>query len=372
MPRLAPLRLGKHRWIPSPETMTANKIRSVALRTAYNHHAANAGYKTILLHTHPQAIFGVDECNPAMMTGLRRKYMWLAEFDVAQYVRKHAIDVVHVLYGEEYYRFLGRLLPNTPIVATFHQPADMLYNEVTQGNLMGRVAGLAHKVNKDRFSRLSAAIVMTAAQKEVLKTVMAADKIHIVPLGVDVAHLSAKFTARNAARSPFLVLSVGNWQRDWGFYFKVVGYCQMAHPEWRFVLVNKRLPEAYRAQVPQFPNLTFRDNVSDNELYELYLRASVQFMPFLSAAGNNSFNESLALGCPVVTNIAEDAHLYRDKVVTLYPTSSVEAAVEACLYYTQLLGSERETLAIAANAHSREKDWPVVAQRTLEIYQSVL
>jgi glycosyltransferase involved in cell wall biosynthesis len=298
--------------------------------------------------------------------------LWLTELEVAKYVKKHATDVVHVMYAEEYYRFLGRLLPHTPIVATFHQPDDILLQEITKGDYMGRVAGLAHRLNRDRFARLSAAIVMTPNQKAVLATAMPADKIHVLPLGVDVSGLSARFEARTTVRDPNLILTVGNWQRDWEFYFQLVAHCATHHPDWRFVLVNKRLPEEYAAQAAGLHNLSFRTNVPDEELYALYLQAAVQFLPFLGAAGNNSLNESLALGCPVVTNISAEIAAGGEKVVTLYASGSVPAAADACLRHTLLSPAEREALAIEANILSKTRDWNVIAQRTLSIYQSVI
>jgi glycosyltransferase involved in cell wall biosynthesis len=345
--------------------------RSAALRTAYSHHANNAGYKTILEHTKPQAVFGKDERIPTTFD-IRRRYLWLYEFEVARYARKNQIDLVHILYAEEYYRFLGRLIRRIPIVATFHQPEDLLLKEVTSGGSMGRVSKLAHALNRNRFSLLAAAIVMTPRQKDILAMVMPADRIHVIPLGVDSAHLTQSFKTHQSPRNSKLIITVGNWQRDWEFYFATVEHCRSRFPEWQFVIVNKKLPSEYRSRINGFTNITFRDNVGDKGLHELYLTAAFQFLPLLGAAGNNALNESLALGCPVVTNVAPDAYRESDSVVSVYPSSSVEAAVAAFQRYTSLQQIEQKAISQMANERSREYDWSVVASQALDVYRSVL
>lgn len=351
--------------------MEAAAPRSVVLRTSYTHHAADAGYKQILRFTKPEAVFGVDEHQSASYSRWKLNYRWLFEWDIKRFVKTHPVDVVHIMYGEEYYRFSGRLLKGIPLVVTYHQPGNVLRQEIETGDYMGRVYGMAHRLSKGRFGKIAAAIVMTEEQKAVLAEAMPAARIHVIPLGTNISKLVEAGARLREPRVKTRILTVGNWLRDWDFYFAFAGWCKEFHPGWEFVLINRRDQAEMERRVKDHPNVQYLAGAPDEELYRYYTTSALHFLPFTSTAGNNSLNEGLALGCPVVSNILHAGYADAGKFTALYASGSLEAAGAACEKFILAPDAERVAASEAAKNAAMGNDWSVCAQRTIEVYQSV-
>ncbi|MEO1415271.1 MAG: glycosyltransferase [Bacteroidota bacterium] len=346
--------------------------KSIAVRTSFSHHAAHAGYKQILKYTAPEAVLGFNEHKPEELSSLKRRYHFLVEWDAKASVKKHKAEVLHILYGEEYYRFSKRLNKDLPIVVTFHQPPEVLEQEVMHGSIQGRVGQLTHWMTKDRFEKLDQAIVMTNAQKDVLSQVMPASRISVIPLGADIQHLKNWYEKLDVTPISNQILTVGQWMRDWDFYFQFLQYAQTHHPKWHFVLINRKLPQEYKAQVPDFPNLTYMDSVSDEALFSNYKSAYVQFLPFIGAAGNNSLNEGFAMGAPAVTNVLNQDYIDHEDFVGQYPSGDVAQAAQRLDFFLSMDAEERFERGQKAQKAVMEYDWSSVARKTLEVYHKAI
>lgn len=345
------------------KTLLAELPRSLAIRTAYRHHGEKSGYRQILEHTRPNMVVGANERRGRSNI---LPYKWLYEWQAWLMAFSADIDIVHILYGEEYFRFADRLFPNIPIIATFHQPVNILEREITKGDSMGRSYAVMHRLNPNRFSRLAAAIVLGNSQREVLSKVMAWDKIHVIPLGCDSEGLIAQTRDVPRPTRYETILTVGNWLRDWDFYFSFVEYCHHTHPAWKFELINRNLNEKCRARANLCPNLIYKPSVSDQQLLRSYVGAAVQFLPLIEATGNNSLNESLACGCPVVSNqpvCLGDAKYY-SRLVDL----DEEAVANAIEPWVGQVHAERADAIDAAQNAVRELDWSMIAKQTISVY----
>ena len=348
-------------------------IRSLAIRTSFRHHAEHAGYKQILKYTNPVSILGIDE-NSALPGVLKRKYQWLYEFE-AYFKFRNKIDVLHILYGEDYFRFSTCLFKNTPVVASFHQPPELLEREVLYGSFRGKVARITHYMSYNRFKKLAAAIVMDEAQKDILKKMMSEEKIYVLPLGTNLRYLNAKLNTYSDLINPDskVILTVGNWLRDWDFYFHFISYCSVSYPDWKFILVNKNLSPAHRALVQQNTNLTYAAKISDNELFKLYISSKVLFLPLLSAAGNNSLIEGIALGCPVVmSNVVNEKSFIDEDFVSFYTKNNVNEATVAINGFMKMDRKSFIDVRKHAIDFSKQFDWESIANKTLDIYRSVI
>jgi len=344
--------------------------KSIAIRSSYSHHSANAGYKQILKYTKPSAIIGLDENGSANSKFLRNKYMWLYEWDAYQIYKQNKVDILHILYAEEYYRFAWRMF-KCPIVATFHQPPNLLQTEITTGANMGRVGAITHQLNKQRFGKLAAAIVTTQSQKDVLQQVINPQKIHVIPLGVDIQSISKFYETTSNALNNYQIITVGNWKRDWNFYFSFVEYCLHKHPNYKFILINRKFTNEQLLQIKNLPNIVYLPNASDAEMYTLYKNSYLQFLPFEGAAGNNSLNEGIALGCPVVSNVVPEflenvnEYLFYTPLINESVANILQAVFEMSL-------QQRITIATIARNAALKLDWAETARKTIEIYNSVV
>ncbi len=345
-------------------------MRVLALLTRFRHHRPDGGYKRLLKELEERhgveiAEWGNDETDPGFPRGagdrVQMSYKWVAEWRAAMGGRRWRPDLVHVMYGEEYYRFSHRLFPRIPIVATFHHPADVLERELRHGDHGGRVAKWTHALNRGRFEALAAAIVTHPDQASVLSAFMPSDRIHVIPLGVDLPELPAAQGPRNGC------LTLGNWFRDWAMYEEVT----RAMPETPFHLINRNLPEDVRDRLNERSNVTYHPDVSDAELQRLIASSSVAFLPLQKLAGSNALLECLAGGLPVVmsdVNAGEWAHVAPDVVRRFRPDDADEAvqSIREQLVRTGL--AERALCVEIAKTYS----WPQVAARTHELFESLL
>ena len=103
-------------------------MKVLAILTRFKHHGEHSGYKQILKYIKPIFELGINEDDGVNVGKLKLKYQWLFEWESLRY-RKH-VDLVHVMYGEDYLRFSPYLFRKIPVVATFHQPAASLEREI--------------------------------------------------------------------------------------------------------------------------------------------------------------------------------------------------------------------------------------------------
>jgi glycosyltransferase involved in cell wall biosynthesis len=274
--------------------------------------------------------------------------------------------VVHLLYAETYLRFSPWLF-RVPVVGTFHQPPERLLRHLEYGDETGRVSAVVHALTKGRYRRLAAAIILAESQREVLARFVPADRIHLVPLGAATRRLIADFDAVSVPRQPDEVVTVGNWLRDWPYYFEFVRASQTTSPALRFVLVNRNLPTEWHSVARSLPNLQWRENLTDRELLEQYARASAVFLPLREATGNNAVNEAMAAGCPIVTNLSLDCAAAEAFVLVAPPAhDAMRAALHlACSYDDQ----KRAALRAATRKALEGLDWAETAHLTLEVYR---
>jgi glycosyltransferase involved in cell wall biosynthesis len=292
------------------------------------------------------------------------------EFQAAWVAGRVRADLIHVLYAENYFRFLKFIRDDIPVVLTFHQPADLLESELRTGAAQGRVAALTHRLTRSRFRRADAAIITSESQRGPLAKYIDESRIHHIPLGVSAGELMAIARSIPEPERRQTILTVGNWKRDWLLYFDTVRRCRAERPSWRFVLINRQLASQWMEVIPSLDNLKFLRGVDDLGLHRAYREAAVQFLPVTGASGNNAVNESLAFGCPVVSNMDLGfGESCNDVVVNAgSEQSSIIKALERVL-----LASESGRADVGARAADMvaRRDWSVIAARTLDVYRSV-
>ena len=345
-------------------------MKIAVLRTDFKHHGDNSGYKQILKFLKIWKIFGLDQNKTAAHEQrILQKYLWLYEFELWKY--RTEIDILFVMYAEEFYRFSWRFLRTAKIVATFHMPPELLAKELFYGNQRGRMGQITHYMNKKRFKRLDAAIVTNINQKEILKKVMDEEKIHIIPLGVHIDKMkefihNQKELEYNKLNST--VITTGDWLRDWDFYFEIV----KAMPDVNFVLVNRKLEDKYRSRLNDFPNITFMENITDRDLFICFTQAKVQFLPVQSIAGSNSMLQGLALGCPLVlTGIDASQFHGNEGVIELYETKSIESAIERLRHFIALDAAESIITKEGCFKYANDHSWESIALQTQQVFNLV-
>lgn len=352
--------------------MKVLKNKNIAvIRTDFKHHGAHSGYKQVLKYLHPKYVFGLDQNVTAHHENrLLQKYLWLYEFQLFKYRKE--VDLLFIMYAEEFFRFSWRFMRKAKIVATFHMPPELLAMELFKGNQRGRIGQLTHFLNKRRFSKIDAAIVTSENQRAVLKQFVNESKIHLIPLGVhlkplldafDRKHLQHKFMATHK------IITVGNWLRDWDFYFKVVAEC----PDMQFTLINRNLAGPYKEMLGRYPNLKYLHDVDDATMFDEVLTSDLHFLPLQAMAGNNALLQSLALGCPVlIPDYEADHYRHQRDFIRVYEHSNLEDCISEIKKALALSAEVKDDISAQSVQYASQFDWKAIAEKHEEIFVALL
>lgn len=190
--------------------------------------------------------------------------------------------VFHIIYGENLYtQWMKKLTRHSKIVCTFHQPYNWFDNKKWLKNLK------------------SIDNVILVGEKEInlFRQATGKDNVVFIPHGVytDFYHPVESVPKEN------LLLTVGNWLRDYELAGKVYSKFLSKHKDWHVAVVanptNTKL-------IHKKDGIKCLNGISDEELRDLYLKSSVLFLPLKRYTANNSLLEAAACGCNIL--IASD------------------------------------------------------------------
>ncbi len=268
-------------------------------------------------------------------------------------------EVCHLMYAEDHFNHLAhvRRLPRRvrgTLVATFHQPPDRFQALVRFRSL------------RRRLRALDAAIVLSREQADFLGELMAPDRVHLVPHGVNAVHFGIR---EDPAPGPLRLLAVGSWLRDFALLRAVIDRVVAADPSISFEVVTgpKRFDEIAGA-----PNTTVHAGISSGELLASYREAHVLVHCVTDAAANNALLEAMASGLPIIaTRVGGVSDYTANDCAMLTPPSDAEAMAAAILALAHD-PQRRARMAKAARARALAFDWQVIARQTLGVYSAAL
>lgn len=262
-------------------------------------------------------------------------------------------SVVHVIYGDDGFRYLGFMngVRGARIIASLHQPPAVFDSRVAW---------------KTYLRRLSAAHVVARSQIPFLSRFIPEERIFFIPHPVDADFFSPDPSIVKTGRR---CIFAGQWLRDFGLLEETIRRVHAADPSVHFTLVT--FPERFRP-FEGMPNVELRSGVSDEALRELYRRADLLLLPIEEGTFNNSMLEGMACGLPVVTNDIGGVRDYADPSCAVLLKrgcggGEMAGAVRA------LLGDADARAGMAARARGRALavHWARVMPDYLRMYRAV-
>lgn len=345
-------------------------MKIAAISTRYKHHAKRGGYITLAEYLPPTYLIGINEVKKKSPIYILKAYKWLYEWILR--IKHKNIDLIHIYYGEEYFRFTTFLFSKTPVVATFHQPYSRLKYEIEQGGTGGRIARFTHRLMSNRFRKLAGAIVLEEKQRELLAGVMPIERIHVIYHGIDFGHYQAMKKA-DIIPSPKQVITVGNWLRDWELYERVLELAETQYPELRFVLINRSITDHWLRRFKNFSNFTYKGQVTDDELVVAMQQSKVHFLPLTEATANNSVMESLAIGCPLVMpDIFSSTYQLRNSATLFFKPHSHEGALKKIMSVIHSDSVSYANMQKEGTETIKAFSWENVAAQTADVYQNAV
>ena len=346
------------------------KLRVLAIRSKFKHHGEYSGYKQILKYIQPEIELGIDEESNLHTPSLFKKYQWLFEWKARSF--KNEFDVIHLFYGEDYFRFASQWFRNKRVIATFHQPAHVLEQEVHYGSYRGRVGKMTHLFSKKRFEKLHAAIVTEESQKNVLIKVMPEDRIHVIPLGIHYHffdHDFQRLKSEGVAKVERQLVTVGNWFRNWNELEAVAQEIRNQQLGYQLHLVNRNLPLEWKKRFHEL-EVILHENIDDYSLRKLIYQSELMYLPVTAASGNNALFESLAMGTPVyMSNVFQNQFFLSSPAVNFTPVNQAEQIITEFQTYFNQSADEKQKVSDFCRNVAANYDWRVIAERTVAVYE---
>lgn len=268
----------------------------------------------------------------------------------------HLYDIVHFVDGEHcgllsaLYRLYAGFSKSTKLVATYHQPASIMEQLVGNPDYLrgfDRIQ-LMSPCQAAYFDR-----VVGSANSVVVPHGLAAELLDDTPARVRTAAKALKTVPgfRAATRNKKILLTVGNWLRDFDSLLQTAGKLS-ARTDVIFVVVSRGL----ELDTQMLNNvLLLNQGVSDEQLHALYMQATLLFLPLQDGAANNAVLEAMAHGLPIVATDIPATGYYTDGLAMQSPTgaSAYADALERALVELAQPGRRielRDTLRTRAQA----------------------
>jgi len=262
--------------------------------------------------------------------------------------------LIHFLWADRDWGFLDQIpiIGSRPVLCgTFHQSSDVLSQIIR---------------NTRRLQSFAAVILMSEVQRSFFEAHgVSKERIHVIPHGIDCAYFSPEPAARSRR---FTVLSVGSYRRNFVLFQKV---CRMLEP-CEDICIKVVVPMDMAGEFQDLTNVIVVAGISDDNLRALYREASCLLMTAYGATANNAILEAMACGLPIVSqNVGGIAEYTGGHCAKLCDHSSAEALTEVILMLYQ--NPDMVTrMSLRARERAKELDWPLVARRTVRLYESLL
>lgn len=248
------------------------------------------------------------------------------------------------------------------MVLTCHQLGDSLREIADNPSFANFFRALK---NADR------AVLMSSGSLKDYENFCDPGRLRVIPHGVDVDFF------RPAAQPPNrpMVLTVGNWLRDYDLWADVALRLAEVVPEVEFAVAA--MPGTVSAIRPRVEGalggrVRFLHGLTDEELRQLYQDASVMFLPLKDASANNAVLESMACGVPLVVSDLPAVREYAGDCAVYFKGGNADESIATL--ETLLKDSPRRT-EIGKSARQRavsQLGWQVIARRYKDLYLETL
>jgi glycosyltransferase involved in cell wall biosynthesis len=332
---------------------------------AFGHHGKYSAFHRILDYL-PEEIRKFNVSFPwehflprPLKSRLRREILRKAEKRMIQESSRIKPRLIHFLYPENC--FLSGCFQrsfNGKVVLTLHQPESVLSSFRTSPQ------GLSFIETAQRADRL---IAMSPHVVECYQKFFENQSVRVIPHGVDTNY----FTPGNDISDSPLILTLGNWRRDFKIWQDVANdFLKRGRPETFCLVTNPENRKQFGLK--KTANTLFMNGISDLELRELYNRSKALFLPLLDAVANNALLEGLSMGKQILVSDLPASRFYgADHVSYLDKDAKIEKASNALCQLLDQSSPQASRLGIRKYAES-SFSWTHIAKTYLEEYSSLL
>ena len=329
------------------------------------HHAAASGYPRLA-----EFIAGMGS-----ITGERSRTPYRVRKSVASHMPGRGRNYNSLSLGKEL-ELLGAIRGTTRGVAHyFDAERDACIGPMLAGRFGWATSGSFHYppsimrevISVRSVGRLDAAVALASNQVGVLADIVTDERVHLIPLGVDIDFFCP--AGAGAPRDRQHVLLVGQHLRDFDVFADTVELLKTRHPGLRVTAV---LLSSYQKLIPKRSWISVRSGIDDVELRSLYRSASCLVLPLRDAAACTAIVEAMACGLPVVTtDVGGTVDYVPDGVGFRCGQGDPQAMADAVSELFDASQQELSDLAAVTRQHALQYSLPVVARQLQDLLVSL-
>lgn len=241
----------------------------------------------------------------------------------------------HFIYGENIYvDFSKYIRKGNTIVCTLHQPIEWFSTPIWLKRLQ----------SMDK--------IILVSEKELIdfKLITGRDNVYYIPHGI-----SDFYRINQNVKKEHILLSVGNWLRDYEFANKV--YKELLKRDANLNIVVVANAKCLN-KITKDNRIHLMQGITDNELLNLYQKCSVLFLPLIRFTANNALLEAAATGCNIVISTNHSDNCYVPKEYIVQTPMIVENAVVAIEMSCNKSPNQE------LSQYIKEKySWPIIAKQ---------
>jgi glycosyltransferase involved in cell wall biosynthesis len=295
---------------------------------------------------------------PRVRTLITNIFRKLSEYRLYPYYRSRERHLFHYFFPENSLFSGWKWKNNHSLVLTCHQPYSKLATMRKNREHFGFFKGL---------EVADVVIVLSKSEIDYYRELAPRATVINIPHGVDVEHF---FPEPKNFQDP-VILTVGNWLRDYKCWASVVEKVSSVLPTVSFIVVANpdTINFARYCLSKEYNNVIYLSGVSDDELVRIYNKASALFLPLYDAVANNALLEAMACGIPtVVSDLPATREYLSEDSGILVGEHKAENYSEELL---KLIGNPELIVNIGNQARVRavrEYSWKNIASQYLHLY----
>ncbi len=289
----------------------------------------------------------------------RRGMAWYQLSDLAAEARvtvlaaRGRLDLLHYLDGEHSAQYFPRItraisLGRARVVASFHQPADLLPS----------------LVRREVVSRLDAVTLVSPAQRPFFDELLPPERIAVILHGIDTDFFRPP--RKPAGDEVFRCITVGHYLRDYAAIGRVAEQVS-SDRSIRFVVVSART-----TGLEHMANVEHHRGVSDDALVTLYQSAHTLLLPVTGSTANNALLEGIGCGLPVVSTDLPSVRTYLPGDEAILLERNDPDLLAGAIRRLQEDAGDRDRRARLARQRAEQLDWSRIAPQFHQLYQRVV